>query len=168
MARDRFQYPQARAKRGQPQTGLGLVEVLLTLSVLVFTLTAIGRLQWQALHESRLGGQQALALRLAENRMARLQMAFQAGALPAAGQVDVQASAAGERLDPNAATSSEADPALLFRCTWRIEAAAGGSRLWRLAVRVDWDYPHGTPRHLELYSLAYLPPPASPSDPNSR
>ncbi len=168
MARDRLQYPQARGKRRQPQDGLGLVEVLLTLSVLVFTLTAIGRLQWQALHESRLGGQQALALRLAENHMARLQIAFQAGTVPAAGQVEVQATATGERRDANAATSSEADSALLFRCTWRIEAAAGGSGLWRLAVRVDWDYPRGTPRHLELYSLAYLPRPASPSDSNSR
>ncbi len=124
--------------------GLALVEVLVTLALLGFMLSALGQLQALARHHHALGRQQSVAILLAQARLAGLRQTLASGVATTAGMDSL-----GLEADIPLAG---ADTRYLRR--WRPTPPAVRGEPWQLRVEVSWRDQRHQSRSVVLHSLA--------------
>ncbi len=131
--------------------GLTLMEVLATLAILAFALTALSHLQATLQQQYGYARQQSLAVMLAAERLATLRLGLAAGRTVSGGT---------ERIGPDEACCEIVLPGVdtRYRRRWRVNvASAGGNgrpRLWRLEVTVSWQDRKGQDQSVTLYTLS--------------
>ncbi len=131
--------------------GLTLVEVLATLAILAFALTALAHLQATLQQQYGLARQQSLAVMLAAERLATLRLGLAAGRRVSGGT---------ERIGPDEACCEIVLPGAdtHYRRRWRVNVVSAGghghARLWRLEVTVAWQDRKGQDQAVTLYTLS--------------
>jgi len=132
-----------------PCTGLTLIEVLITISILASALLALARLQNNLLHANVLARQRSTAIHFAQDRIERLRLQNAAGMAPVGSSDTLGPPLSGSDIELEGLTT-------MFKRHWSLSSSPFATTQG-LTVKISWRGPARQPHSIRLDSLLSSP-----------